>query len=175
MPAQEGCRGDEEGDPAVARDQAAGRCEEHPVAGLVSGWARGSSEDPELVTQDEDLEILGPIVSATLATGADEPDEDADREGEEGEHPPIVGALIANRGLRPPRAFGFSLAPDQIGAILAVTAVILGLITRSRVRISLKWPRQSARNGHPGSPWNRVAVSGETGCPFAAKQGVQNP
>jgi hypothetical protein len=30
-------------------------------------------------------------------------------------------------------AFGLSLAPDQIGTILAVTAVILGLITRSRV------------------------------------------
>jgi hypothetical protein len=30
-------------------------------------------------------------------------------------------------------AFGFDLEPDQIGAILAVTAVILGLITRSRV------------------------------------------
>jgi hypothetical protein len=30
-------------------------------------------------------------------------------------------------------AFGLTLAPDQIGAILAVTAVILGLITRSRV------------------------------------------
>ncbi len=30
-------------------------------------------------------------------------------------------------------AFGLKLAPDQIGAVLAVTAVILGLITRSRV------------------------------------------
>ena len=30
-------------------------------------------------------------------------------------------------------AFGLSLAPDQVGAMLAVTAVILGLITRSRV------------------------------------------
>ncbi len=30
-------------------------------------------------------------------------------------------------------AFGLSLALDQIGAILAVTAVVLGLITRSRV------------------------------------------
>lgn len=29
-------------------------------------------------------------------------------------------------------AFGLNLAPDQIGAILAVTAVVLGLITRSR-------------------------------------------
>lgn len=30
-------------------------------------------------------------------------------------------------------AFGLNLGPDQIGAILAVTAVILGLVTRSRV------------------------------------------
>ncbi len=30
-------------------------------------------------------------------------------------------------------AFGLDLAPDQIGALLAVTAVVLGLITRSRV------------------------------------------
>ena len=30
-------------------------------------------------------------------------------------------------------AFGLQLKPDQIGAILAVTAVVLGLITRSRV------------------------------------------
>jgi hypothetical protein len=30
-------------------------------------------------------------------------------------------------------AFGLNLAPDQIGAILAVTAVVLGLITRSQV------------------------------------------
>ena len=30
-------------------------------------------------------------------------------------------------------AFGLSLAPDQIGAFQVVTAVIFGLITRSRV------------------------------------------
>jgi len=30
-------------------------------------------------------------------------------------------------------AFGLNLAPDQIGAILAVTVVALGLITRSPV------------------------------------------
>jgi hypothetical protein len=30
-------------------------------------------------------------------------------------------------------AFGLRLSADQIGAILAVTAVVLGLITRSRV------------------------------------------
>ena len=37
------------------------------------------------MTQDEDLEILGSIVSATMATGDDEPGEDADREAEEAE------------------------------------------------------------------------------------------
>ena len=30
-------------------------------------------------------------------------------------------------------AFGLNLVPDQIGAILAGTAVILGVITRNRV------------------------------------------
>lgn len=30
-------------------------------------------------------------------------------------------------------AFGLNPSPDQIGAILAVTAVVLGLITRSQV------------------------------------------
>lgn len=30
-------------------------------------------------------------------------------------------------------AFGLSLAPAQVGAILAVTVVLLGVITRSRV------------------------------------------
>ena len=34
-------------------------------------------------------------------------------------------------------AFGLSVAPNQIGAILAVTAVVLGLITRSRVSPTL--------------------------------------
>ena len=36
-------------------------------------------------------------------------------------------------GDRPRRGVRAHLAPDQIGAILAVTAVILGLITRSKV------------------------------------------
>ncbi len=37
---------------------------------------------------------------------------------------PVIALIVA---------FGLALAPDQIGAILAVTAVVLGLITRSRV------------------------------------------
>ena len=65
------------------------RCEEHPVAGLVSGWARGSAEDAELVTQDEDLEILGTTVLTTPATD-DEAHESTNNEVEQGEHRPIL-------------------------------------------------------------------------------------
>ena len=89
MPAQERRRGDEAADPAVARDQAAGRCEEHPVAGLVSGWARRSPEDAELLTQDEDLEIHGTTVWTTPATD-DEARESTNNEVEQGEHRPIL-------------------------------------------------------------------------------------
>ena len=42
--------------------------------------------------------------------------------------PALVQAVIALAV-----AFGLSLEPDQVGAILAVTAVVLGLITRSQV------------------------------------------
>ena len=41
-------------------------------------------------------------------------------------------------------AFGLNVAPNQIGAILAVTAVVLGLITRSRVSPTLL-PRSEGR------------------------------
>jgi hypothetical protein len=37
------------------------------------------------------------------------------------------------RAVNPSAAFDLNLAPDQIGAILSITAVIHGLITRSRV------------------------------------------
>ncbi len=55
------------------------------------------------MAQDQDLEVPGPIVPATLATADDETHESADDEVEQGEHQPIVGVLIANRGFRPPR------------------------------------------------------------------------
>jgi hypothetical protein len=38
-------------------------------------------------------------------------------------------------------AFGLNLAPDQIGAMLAVSAVVPGLITRSRVEPSVTYAR----------------------------------
>jgi hypothetical protein len=49
-----------------------------------------------------------------------------------GREPAMVLAL-AQAVIAPVVAFRLNLVPDQIGAILAVTAVILGLITRSRV------------------------------------------
>ena len=49
-----------------------------------------------------------------------------------GREPAMVLALV-QAAIALVVAFGLSLAPDQIGAILAVTAVILGLITRSKV------------------------------------------
>jgi len=49
-----------------------------------------------------------------------------------GREPAMVLALV-QAVLALVVAFGLSLEPDQIGAILAATAVILGLITRSKV------------------------------------------
>ena len=49
-----------------------------------------------------------------------------------GREPAMVLALV-QAAIALVVAFGLSLAPDQIGAILAVTAVVLGLVTRGRV------------------------------------------
>ena len=49
-----------------------------------------------------------------------------------GREPAIVLALV-QAVIALVVAFGLQLEPDQIGAILAVTAVVLGLITRSQV------------------------------------------
>ena len=49
-----------------------------------------------------------------------------------GRAPAMVLALVSAK-ISLVGAFDINLATDQIGAILAVTSVILGLITRSRV------------------------------------------
>jgi hypothetical protein len=49
-----------------------------------------------------------------------------------GREPAMVLALVQAM-LALVVAFGLNLAPDQIGASLAVTAVVLGLVTRSQV------------------------------------------
>src|SRR5450759_3856414 len=83
VPPEEGRRGDEEGDPAVTRDDATRRREQDPVDGPEPGWARGPLQHPELVAEDEDLEVLGAVVSVTLATADEQTDEGAGDEVEE--------------------------------------------------------------------------------------------
>ena len=83
MPTEQGRRGDEEGDPAVARDRPTGRREEDPVDGPEPGWTRLPLEHPELIAEDEDLEVLGAVTWATLATASEETDEGADDEVED--------------------------------------------------------------------------------------------
>ena len=90
MPAQERRRGDDEAGPAVARDQAAGRCEGHPVAGLVSGWARLAPQHPELMAEHQNLKVPGSIGSATSAAADEETRYDASDEGEQVQHRSIV-------------------------------------------------------------------------------------
>ena len=80
MPPQEGRRSDGEGDPAVARDQAAGRREEDAIPDPEPRRTARPLEDPELMAQDEDLEVLGSVSSAALATGDDETRENAEDE-----------------------------------------------------------------------------------------------
>lgn len=90
MPAEEGRRGDEEGDPAVTRDDPTRRREEDPVDGPELARARRPLQHPELMAEDEDLEVLRAlVVSATPAAG-EETDEDPDDEVEERPHRPIV-------------------------------------------------------------------------------------
>ncbi len=61
----------------------------------------------ELLTENEDLEVLGPVVSATLATADEETDEGADDEVKEGQLGRSYWACpIGNRGFRPPRGPG---------------------------------------------------------------------
>ncbi len=53
------------------------------------------------MAEDQDLEVLGAVISAS---GDEEPSKRSDDEVQEGQHPRIVrGDLIVNRGFRPPR------------------------------------------------------------------------
>ncbi len=94
--------------------QTSSRCHRNRVAGVTGMRPSGPSASPdwplrggrghvpgasaaglplehsELVAQDEDLEVLGAVVSATLATANDDTDEGAEDEGEEKQHRPIL-------------------------------------------------------------------------------------
>src|SRR5664280_2899103 len=100
VPAQERRRGDEEGDPAVTRDRTTRRREQDPVDGPELRSARRPLQHPELVAEDEDLEVLGSVVLALRADGrgcgrqGKRETPSADRTG---------GDPSTNRGFRPPR------------------------------------------------------------------------
>jgi hypothetical protein len=99
VPAEERRRRDKEGDPAVTRDHPARRREQDPVDGPELRPARRPLQHPELMAQDEDLEVLGTVVPVRSTTPDKQPDEGADDEVEERPHHPIVlGGPIANRG-----------------------------------------------------------------------------
>ncbi len=93
MPPEQGRRGDHEGDPAVTRDDAAHRREKDPVTDPELRPTARPLENPELMAEDEDLEILGAVDPAPLATADDEPGEGADDEVEERPHRPIGPGL----------------------------------------------------------------------------------
>src|SRR5665811_780257 len=63
------------------------------VDGPELAWARRPLQHPELMAENEDLEVPGSVVSALLATAKEETDEGADDEVEEGQHRPIVPGL----------------------------------------------------------------------------------
>ena len=64
-----------------------------PTTGPEPRSARRSLQHPELVAEDEDLEVLGPVGATTLATTDEETDEGADDEVAEGQHRPIEPGL----------------------------------------------------------------------------------
>ena len=104
VPAEERCRGDEEGDPSIPSDHPTGRREEDPVDGLEMRSARRPLQHPELVAKDQDLEVLGSVVMATPAGADEEGDEGADEQVDERPLSRSYRAdLSANRGFRPPR------------------------------------------------------------------------
>jgi hypothetical protein len=67
------------------------------VDGPELGWARRPLQHPELMAEDEDLEVLGAVVSALLATADEETDEGAGDEVEERPHRPMVPVVIRTR------------------------------------------------------------------------------
>src|SRR5664279_6319095 len=58
VPPEEGRRGDEEGDPALTRQDATRRREEDPIDDMERRPARRPLQHPKLMAQDEDLEVL---------------------------------------------------------------------------------------------------------------------
>src|SRR5664280_437825 len=90
VPTEEGRRGDEEGDPAVTRQDATRRQEQGTVDRPQPRWARGPLQHSELMAEDEDLEVLRVFVALTEISDDDEANESPDDKVEERPHRPMV-------------------------------------------------------------------------------------
>src|SRR5664280_2530883 len=86
MPPEQGRRGDEEGDPALTRQDATRRREEDTVARTQPRWAGRPLQHLELVAEDEDFQVLGVLVALTEISDDDEANESADDKVEESPH-----------------------------------------------------------------------------------------
>ena len=63
------------------------------VDGPELAWARRPLQHPELMAENEDLEVLRSVDSTSPSSADEETDEGADDEVEEGQHRPIVPGL----------------------------------------------------------------------------------
>ena len=97
MPAQQRRRRDEEGDPALPREGPTLRREEDAVEAPEPGRARRPAEHLELMTEDEDLEVSGNVISVTLAADDEATDEGACDKVEERPNRPIVPGIVRAR------------------------------------------------------------------------------
>jgi hypothetical protein len=139
MPTEEGRRGDEKGDPAVTRDDSTRRREEDPVDGPELAWARRPLQHPELMAENEDLEVLGSVDSTSPSSADEETDEGADDEVEERQHRRSYrGCPSANRGFRPRRDHASWTYGGPGPAFLGRDAVVLlTIVSRCEPRLEL--------------------------------------
>jgi len=69
---------------------------------------RGPEQHPELMAENEDLEVLGSVDSTSPSSPDEETDEGADDEVVEGQHRPIVPGLSERESRFPPPRAGVS-------------------------------------------------------------------
>jgi hypothetical protein len=150
MPTEEGRRGDKKGDPALTRDDPTRRREEDPVDGPELAWARRPLQHPELMAENEDLEVLGSVDSTSPSSADEETDEGADDEVEEGQHRPIVQGLSE-------RESGF---PTPTGLLLVDGAATPAVSDKGLLRRPRGWMLGEVWTRRPSRACRRFASLG---------------
>ena len=120
------------------------RREQDPVDGPELGSAGVPLQHPELVAEDEDLEVLGAVVPVRSTTPDEQTDEGADDEVEERPHPAIVLGGRPRIGVSDPHGRRFAVTPTRY---LEIDLCQMRFVGRSRtpVRFSycLSWAARS--------------------------------